>query len=893
MSKTLKIAVWNANGLSQHRHEVEAFLINKDIDIMLISETHFTKKSFIKINNYTIYHTLHPENKAHGGTCVIIRSKIKHHETDKFQQEHIQATSIVVEDWLGSFNITAIYCPPKYANKESHYSHFFSTLGNRFFVGGDYNAKHPFWGSRLTSPKGRELFKTLTNMKMDALSTGEPTYWPSDRRKTPDCIDFCVLKGMSKNYFSIESCFELSSDHSPLISIMHNQVVVKESPPVLCSNKTDWELFRNYVNSHLNFNIPLNSEENICDAIEQFNLCVQQAAWQATPQSKRKERTDYCSPAVLEMIALKRKIRKQWQITRSPELKGKLNKAVKKIRNVLKNDKESAMKNYLEKLSPSEAGEYSLWKATKSLKQPKIAVPPIRRSDQSWAKTNTEKAELFAQHLEAVFTPNPRQISIEEEDEMHVFLDETHQLDLPIKSFTKSEVSAVIMKDLSSKKAPGYDLITGKILKELPANGFKFLTQVFNSILRTSHFPAQWKVAQIIMILKPGKVPEDVKSYRPISLLPLTSKVFEKLFYKKLIQIVENRRLIPDYQFGFRQHHSTIEQVHRLVDEVQKNMENRKFSSVAFLDITQAFDKVWHTGLLYKLKKSLPINYYSIIKSYIQDRLFQVKFNDVITGLHKLQSGVPQGSILGPLLYLLFTRDLPVTPEAFVATFADDTAILTSDEQSDTASITLQENLNAIESWLKKWRINVNGSKCVHVTFTTRKGNCSPVYLNNQQIPVADEVKYLGIHLDRRLTWRKHIFTKRKQLGIKLRNMYWLIGRSSSLSKELKLLLYKTILKPVWTYGIQLWGTAANSNIEILQRFQSKMLRIIIDAPWFMTNEAIHNDLRIPTVKEEIQDYSRRYQQKIEAHPNALVGHLMELRQGRRLKMKISSDLVL
>jgi hypothetical protein len=135
--------------------------------------------------------------------------------------------------------------------------------------------------------------------------------------------------------------------------------------------------------------------------------------------------------------------------------------------------------------------------------------------------------------------------------------------------------------------------------------------------------------------------------------------------------------------------------------------------------------------------------------------------------------------------------------------------------------------------------INVNETKSPHVTFNTRRATCPPVEINDVQLPQSDEVKYLGLHLDRRLTWHKHIFTKRKQLGLTLTKIHWLLGRKSQLSTTNKLLLYKTILKPIWIHGIQLWGTASTSNIEILERFQSKVLRIIVDAPWYVPNSLI------------------------------------------------------
>ena len=126
------------------------------------------------------------------------------------------------------------------------------------------------------------------------------------------------------------------------------------------------------------------------------------------------------------------------------------------------------------------------------------------------------------------------------------------------------------------------------------------------------------------------------------------------------------------------------------------------------------------------------------------------------------------------------------------------------------------------------------------------------------------------MHLDRRLTWRKHIWSKRKQLDTKVRSMYWLIGRKSHLSRESKIAIYKTILKPIWTYGIQLWGTASNSNIEILERFQSKTLRAMLDIPFYVSNKYIHTDLNINTVKQEIAKHSEKYQTRISTHVNEL-----------------------
>jgi hypothetical protein len=137
----------------------------------------------------------------------------------------------------------------------------------------------------------------------------------------------------------------------------------------------------------------------------------------------------------------------------------------------------------------------------------------------------------------------------------------------------------------------------------------------------------------------------------------------------------------------------------------------------------------------------------------------------------------------------------------------------------------------------------------------------------------------------------KRIFTKRKHLGIILTKLYWLLGRKSKLDLNNKLIIYKVSIKPIWAYGIQLWGTASTSNIESMERFQSKALRLITDAPWYVPNAVIRNDLQITTIKEEITRLSSKYSAGLNTHPNHLVTQLSNPPTFRRLRKILSSDL--
>ena len=153
------MALWNANSLAQHNFELELFLKQQQIDVMLISETHFIDKNYLNIHCYNFYRTQHPSGKAHGGTGIIIKSSIKHYELPSF---YLQATSVAIEDRYGTITTTAVYCSPRHSIAKENFDSFFDALGNRFIAGGDYNAKYTQWGSRLVTARGKNLLQNYS-----------------------------------------------------------------------------------------------------------------------------------------------------------------------------------------------------------------------------------------------------------------------------------------------------------------------------------------------------------------------------------------------------------------------------------------------------------------------------------------------------------------------------------------------------------------------------------------------------------------------------------------------------------------------------------------------------------------------------------------------------------
>jgi hypothetical protein len=233
--------------------------------------------------------------------------------------------------WIGPLTMTAVYCPPKHAIIAEQFLSFSASLGQHFLAGGDYNAKHCHWGSRLITPKGRELIKAMQTDNLAHVSTGEPTYWPSDTRKVPDLIDFGVVKRIPTISLHAESSFDLCSDHSPVIITLNLRIIPKTSAPTLSTKHTNWEKFRNHIRENPTLNVTLNANRDIADYVHQLVQTTQQTAWNSMPNPHKPINMNACASMIKQKILEKRKMRKRWHTTRSPQDKARLNKAVKEL----------------------------------------------------------------------------------------------------------------------------------------------------------------------------------------------------------------------------------------------------------------------------------------------------------------------------------------------------------------------------------------------------------------------------------------------------------------------------------------------------------------------------------------------------------------------------------
>ncbi|GJQ87704.1 hypothetical protein Trydic_g14166 [Trypoxylus dichotomus] len=228
----------------------------------------------------------------------------------------------------------------------------------------------------------------------------------------------------------------------------------------------------------------------------------------------------------------------------------------------------------------------------------------------------------------------------------------------------------------SSLKAPGNDSIQNHVLKHILRKTLAQITYIFNAAFKLQHFPSPWKTAIVIPVPKPGKEPRLATSYRPISLLPAISKIFEKILLRYVDKYTNDNSVLPPEQFGFRRKHSTNHQVARVVTDVISAFNKRQYTVLMVVVMEKAFDRVWVEGLIHKIiLNGYPPPIVRILHSYLRGRQFAVKVNCELSDLRPSTAGVPQGSVLGPVLFNLYTSDIPKFPNNSIATYAYDTAL--------------------------------------------------------------------------------------------------------------------------------------------------------------------------------------------------------------------------
>ncbi|MCG7868088.1 MAG: reverse transcriptase family protein [Candidatus Thiodiazotropha taylori] len=473
---------------------------------------------------------------------------------------------------------------------------------------------------------------------------------------------------------------------------------------------------------------------------------------------------------------------------------------------------------------------------------------PYLETDNILAETNTEIAEVLNNYFTEQSTVDDSNATLPN----HVIpsyptLESIHISDQDV----KDSISL-----LKVNKAPGPDLISPKLIKEGVDQLKAPLREIYNKSLHLQQFPDPWKDANVTPVYKKDS-PTNPSNYRPISLLSCLGKLMERCIHKHISNYLKQNNIITPFQSGFQSGDSTINQLVYLNDTFLNALDKGKEVRIVFCDVSKAFDRVWHKGLLFKLKSvGFSGDILEWFSSYLSNRRQRVCFKGTSSSWVHINAGVPQGSILGPTLFLIFINDIVKNVRTNIRLFADDTSLFKIVDCPINAAIELNIDLKNIYNWAREWLVDFNATKTVSLIVSKKR--TKPIHpeltMANSKIKEVNQHKHLGLIFSNDATWSNHIkvISEKawKRIGY-LRRLRFLLDRPS-LQK-----IYTTFIRPLLEYGNIVWDNCTMENKRIVENIQLEAARLITGGTKLCSIQKLYDDTKWETLEK------RRSKQKL------------------------------
>ena len=840
--KLLSFGVWNVDSLLARdgvkKSFIESIQSANNFDIFGICETYLTDKiqdndldieGFAKIPKRADCRLANPQSRPRGGVCLYFKESLPIKRRSDLE---LLDETICAEISLNRKKIIYIVSYRSPSQTPSEFKHYMQKLQTTYIkasaenpsiiiLTGDFNARSPLlWADeRSQTPEGKDLADFCTFNCLEQLIK-DPTHIPNDNTQT--CIDLILT---NQPYLFVDS----GVIHSPDPLLKHQIIFGKLNFNVPCPppyKRKIWDFtlahtlaiksqMSNVPWEHLFFNRPLDDifkiftdnflsiiSSNIPNKIVTFD--DGDAPWVTT--------------SLKNLLHKDRKIYAEWNKNgRVPDLYARVKLHQEKTKKAIMDAKSRFLDNLSKKICNPTTGQKTFWSAYKRLsnKKKNTNIPPVFENGK-YISDFKEKSSIFNKYFAIQCQP------FDIESTLPVFTPLTSN-SLSDITFSHAQIIAIIKK-LDSKKANGFDNISAAMLKTCPDEVARPLFLIFKKCLESGSFPSAWKHANVQPVHKKNSR-QDKSNYRPISLLCICSKIYEKIVFDTMYKFFLDNNLLSPNQSGFRPGDSTINQLLAITTEIYNAFENRKETRAAFLDISKAFDKVWHSGLIFKLKQNgISGNLLNMLKNYLMDRKQRVILNGIESSWEPIFAGVPQGSVLGPLLFLIYINDLTQNISANIKLFADDSSLFIKVDNVETAHQTLMSDLDTITAWARRWKMKFNpeiSKQAIEVVFSCKYDKTRldhpPLFFN--EIPVARKksTKHLGIILDEKLNFREHILEAIEKAKKGLSLMKFL---SSFVNRKTLVLTYTMHVRPHLEYGDILFHDCATYLMDMLESIQ-------------------------------------------------------------------------
>ena len=825
----------NIQSLRCHHDELKLELDNYDKKptIIAFTETWLTENDALENDyNFETYqaneHKPRTSGQERGGVAFYVQEDINYRVVE-FQCE-IECLIIQTTSHANIIrNFCVIYRPhslkiPNFLQAFEHLLEFLRNLKHDTILCGDFNI------DIIKDSKEKLEYENLLLAYDFKRQNSDPT------RVTPTSAT-CLDHISSTSYqIKTETIKTTISDHYTVLGTIPG-VIMRESPKIEVK-QTYRDMRKIKGENALNFLFILDQTLKKFEPSKQIDLetiaktimrCVNKFA----PEQEttvRKVSNDWITKKLKKEITRRNKFFQKW--IKCPTEENRI--FYKKQRNMVTTLKKNAKRqSNFDRLgeNPSAKTIYRNLKSHRRCNQPAVKLPDLEKINQFFTSIGSKLAS----------SPPPAH---------HKYEIDKLQNSMVLNYTNELEVSKVV-GSLKNKKSRCHDGISNEILKCCSPIIEKYFVRSFNDCIEKQVFPECLKIAKVLPLFKKGDDSQP-SNYRPISLLSSLSKVFEKLLHKRMVKFFNKNNLFTPVQYGFRKTSSCAHAIAEVTDFIRGEIDKKSSGISCFIDLQKAFDSLDHGILLAKLSNygfRGPI--YNIMVDYLSNRSQYVYVNGNRSDIAKITTGVPQGSVLGPFLFLVYINDLPqiLGNDNKMALFADDASII----KSEKTNCNMQNDLDKICDWFNYNKMSLNTSKCETMSFGNNYQNTLTV--QNEAMPRNTCCKYLGVLIDSKLTFRDHLIYVVK----KLNKFCGLIYRVRDIYPiKCLLLFYNAYAKSVICYGLLVYGRAAKTNLTKIEMAQRRIIRAILFKKKFDSLQNILHQTTLNTVFELfIQDVFR------------------------------------
>lgn len=826
-----KLIQWNCNGLKLHYPEIKKIIVEDSPFCLCIQESHLKSEETFNLRGYKSYRLdITPNVRACGGVVTFIKSNISSQEVQLITD--LQAVAVKIS-YPYQITICNLYLPNNNWNLQC-LRELVQQLTTPFLLLGDLNSHNTIWGSEKVDAAGRRVEQLLDEFDLVLLNTGEGTYINS-RSNSLSAIDLSIsspcLAPLVEWNVSINN-----TDHLPICIKFAERFTSNDTYKKWKLLKANWPKYQSILSSETQL---INPDNTNVTEVNDITKLILHAAQQSIPKTRGTEtsikKVPWWNTEIENSIKDKKKAFNTFKKYPTQENMIQFKKLRAKARQLIVQGKKQSWQSYVQSIN-SDTSISDVWQKMRNIIGKKFPIRPNNLVIEGISTTDSEEiAEHFATHFERVSSSNNYSDTFKTiKNNINTYIDFSTEENLSYNSpFSRHEFEEALSQ--ADNSAAGPDEIPYEMIRQLPENMKTELLQIYNKIWTTATYPTEWKTSITIPIAKPGKDIQLANNYRPISLTCCMGKILEKMVSQRLIWSLEAKGLLSNSQMGFRKNRSTIDQLMYLENAIQKSFAKREHLVAIFFDLEKAYDTTWRYGIMKRLfdwdfKGNLP----KFINSFLENRTFKVRLGQTFSSLHQLENGIPQGSTLSVILFLVAVNGIDQIIPANIgrSLYVDDLTIFYSGQTMDEIVDNLQQAVNDITSYAENNGFKFSSTKthCVHYCRLRNPHNDPRIFLYNTEIEVKDYTRYLGLEFDSKLYWKNHIQSLADSCKKKINIMRSVANLNWGCDRNVLLMLYKSLILSKIDYACTVYSSARQSKLKVLDSIQGTALRIAMGA---------------------------------------------------------------